>query len=582
MKKAIFIGIPFLVLLALVGWRYTQKTETVKQLQTRSAGLKNGPASVILGVATERAVDKTFEAVGTVQSPYTVELSPKLTGKIVYLPDYIRQGYPVKAGQLICQIDPTETMGQVLQAKAQLAQAQSTLISAKYIQHPTNVNVESQIDQSVATVRSNKADYDQVNENFEAQVHQAHAMVIDSQAKLAAAKSATYSAQATLGSANANLVDAKAKLNRENTLYKQGYVAAQDVDDAIAAEKVAEANVGVADGGLRSAKSAEDSAAAELKSAEDNESIVKKTGVTNIRAALEKVKLAQAALKYSQSTVNQKPAYTAQLAADQAAVDAALGNVNQAEARLADCNLKATIDGSVSARNADIGTVVNAGASIIEIQYSKWLYVSTAVPVEYTGMIVKGTPVKMTFDAVSGLKLEGTVTELSNVADPQSRQFTAMVKIDNSSGKFRAGMYASVRFFVSTKTYPVVVPREAVKIANDNSATVTQVDSENVAHVTPVTVGPQDTNNIVITSGLKAGDKVVVLSYTTVRDKQKVTEGRKTKDGSGKGKHADAADSSAPPSMVPTDGGQPGATPTKKHHGGDSTGTSAAATGTTN
>lgn len=582
MKKAILIGIPFLVLLALVGWRYTQKTETVKQLQSRSAGLKNGPANVVLGVAAEKAVDKTFEAVGTVQSPYNVELSPKLTGKIVFLPDYIRQGYPVKAGQLICQIDPTETMGQVLQARAQLAQAQSTLISAKYIEHPTNVNVESQIDQSVATVRSNKADYDQVNENYEVQVHQAHALVIDSQAKLAAAKSAVYSADATLGSANANLVDAKAKLNRENTLYKQGYVAAQDVDDAIAAEKVAEANVGVANGGLRSAKSAQDSAEAQLRSAEDNEAIVKKTGTTNIRAALEKVKLAQAALKYSQSNVSQKPAYLAQLAADQAAVDAAAGSLKQAEARLADCDLKATIDGTVSARNADIGTVVNAGSSIVEIQYSKWLYVSTAVPVEYTGMIVKGTPVTMTFDAVAGFKLEGTVTELSNVADPQSRQFTAMVKIDNSAGKFRAGMYAAVRFFVSTKTYPVVVPREAVKIANDNSATVTQVDADNVAHVTPVTVGPQDTNNIVVTSGLSVGDHVVVLSYTTVRDKQKVTEGRKPKAGQGKGKSIDSAGVSAPPSQSADGEVQPGTKARKKHRGSDAAGTSAPATGTNN
>lgn len=559
-----------------------QKTETVKQLQTRSAGLKNGPASVVLGIAAEKAVDKTFLAVGTVQSPYTVELAPKLTGKIVYLPDYIRQGYPVKAGQLICQLDPTETMGQVLQAKAQLAQAQSTLISAKYIEHPTNVNVESQIAQSVATVRSNQADYDQVHENFEAQVHQAHALVVDAQAKLAAAKSATYSAQATVGSADANLVDAKAKLNRENTLYKQGYVAAQDVDDAIAAEKVAEANVGVANGGLRSARSAEDSAEAELRSAEDNEAIVKKTGVTNIRAALEKVKLAKAALTYSQSNVSQKPAYTAQLAADQAVVDAAEGNLKQAEARLADCDLKATIDGTITARNADIGTVVNAGSSIIEIQYSKWLYVSSAVPVEYTGMIVKGTPVTMTFDAVAGFKVEGTVTELSNVADPQSRQFTALVKIDNSAGKFRSGMYASVRFFVSTKTYPVVVPREAVKIANDGSATVTKVDSQNVAHITPVTVGPQDTNNIVVETGLNVGDKVVVLSYTTVRDKQKVTEGSKGKGGKGKGKAQESSDASAPPSPSPMDDGATGAKTGKKHHGGDATGSSSAPTGTNN
>ena len=555
MKKAILIGIPFLILLVLVGWRYGQKAETVAQLQKRSSTLKNSPANVVLAKAGEKAVDKTIEAVGTVESPYTVELSPKLTGKIVYLPDFVREGYAVKAGQLLCQVDPTETVGQVLQAKSQLAQARSTLISAKFIQHPTDTNIESQIAQGVATVRSNEADYEQASETYAAQVNQAHSSVVDAQAKVAASKANSYNAQASLESAQANLVNAKAKLSRETTLYKQGFVAAQDVDDSIAAEKVAEANVKVADGSVRAAKSAEDSAQAALRSAEDSESIVKKTGSTNIKAALEKVKLARAALKYSESTTSQKPAYQAQLEADQAAVDAAQGSVNQAEARLADCDLKSTIEGTITKRNADPGTVVSAGASVIEVQYLKWLYVDTAVPIDYAGQIGKGTKVEMTFDALPGVTQRATVTDLSFVADPQSRQFTAKIKIDNSDGKFRPGMYSRVTFLVSTKTYPVVVPREAIHTTNTGAMTATVVDKDNVAHVVPVTIGDQDTNNTVITSGIDAGDRVVVLSYTTVRDAQKVVEGGKTK---GKGKGRGANSNGASGAQVPDAASSPG------------------------
>ena len=288
MKKAILIGLPILVLLLLVGWRYTQKVDTTAKLATRSQGLKNGPANVVLGVAASRPVVKSYEAVGTVESPFAVELSPKLTGKIVYLPDFLREGYQVKKGQLLVQIDPTETIGQVLQAKSQLAQAQSSYVSAKYIQNPTNVNVISQIEQAVATVNSNQADYDQVYQNFEDQVHQAHSAVVDAQAKVAAAKAATYNAEAGLDSAKASLDDAQAKLNREDTLYKQGFVAAQDRDDSVAAQKVAAANVKVADGLVRSAKQSEVSYEQQEREAQDNESIVVKTGKTNIRAALRK------------------------------------------------------------------------------------------------------------------------------------------------------------------------------------------------------------------------------------------------------------------------------------------------------
>jgi RND family efflux transporter MFP subunit len=546
MKKAIFVGLPFLILLILVGWRYTQKTESTKQLAARSSGMKNGPVNVVLGKAGPHLISHNYQAVGMVESPFTVELSPKLTGKIVYLPDEIRPGYSVKAGQVLARLDPAETEGQVLQAKAALAQARANLMSAKYIQHPTDTNIESQIEQGNATVSSNQADYDQVRENFAAQIHQAHSTVIDAQAKLNSAKAATYNAEALKQSAQATLANAKAKLSRETTLYKQGFVAAQDVDDAVAAEKVAEANVSVADGQVRSAKSAEVSADAVLRSAQDNESIVKKTGETNIKAALAKVKLSKAALRYSVSATSQKPAYAAQLNALQAAVDAAQGNLNQAEARLSDCNLVSTIDGTVSKRNAEAGTVVNAGNSVLEIQFLKWLYVTSAVPIEYTGKIVQGTPVTMAFDALPGVVLTGTVTELSNVADPQNRQLSARVRIDNSEGKFKPGMYSQVTFKVSESMASVVVPREAVHTTNEGNSTVTVVDSSMVAHQVPVTVGDEDTDHIAITNGVDAGQKVVILSYNTVRDGQKVTEGGKRggKKGAGAGK-ADGAQTSS-------------------------------------
>jgi len=526
MKKAIFIGVPFILLLVLVGWRYMQKTETNKQLGVRAQGLKNGPANVVLAKVGPLPVTLTFEAVGTVSSPYTVELCPKLTGKIVSLPDYLREGYTVKKGQVLGQIDPTETIGQVLQAQSLKAQAVSTLVSAQYTQHPTVENVNSQIAQAKATVDSNIADYDQVKENLDAQVHQATANVTDTQAKVDAAKAATANAVAGLASANATLEDAQAKLDRQMVLYKQNFIAAQDVDDSKAAQKVAKANVDVAQGLVNSAKQNEVSLEQQKREADDNLSIVKKTGETNIRAAKAKVVLARAALGYAEATNNLKPAYAAQIKADEAAVAAAQGNINQANARLSDCNLVATIDGTISKRNADVGTVVNAGASILEVQYLKWLYVTSTVPIEYSDRVVKGTTVTMTFDAIPGLKLNGTVAELSNVADPQNRQYDAMIKIDNTDGKFRPGMYARVHYLVSKKIFPIAVAREAIKTSNVTGiSTATMVDTGNVAHVVTVVTGEQDTNNIEIKSGLDAGDRVVVLSYVPVKDKQKVVEG---------------------------------------------------------
>lgn len=531
MKKTILVGIPFVILLVLVGWRYAQKTTTLAQLQKHSAQLKSGPVNVYVAFAGRHEIVKTIDCVGTVDSPFTVELSPKQVGKIVYLPDDLREGTQVKKGELLCRVDPTQVQGQYLQAYAQWKQAQANLTNAKLLQHPNNENILSQIAQDQATIASNQADYRQVKETFESQVHQAHSGVVDSKAKLDAAVAAVYNAEAGMASAQATLDNAQATLTRYTILYKHGFVAAQDVDNDQAAQKVALANVKVSQGQLQAAKSAQNSADAELREAEDNEKIVIKTGQTNIDAAKAKVDLAVAALKYAESTENQKPAYEAQIAADEAAVRAAQGNMQQYEALMSDCNLVATIDGTVSHRNADRGMIINPGTSILEIQYMNYLYDDSSVPIEYAGQVTKGTSVIMTFDAVPGVKLRGTVTDLSQVADPQARQFTAKVKFENPDLKFRPGMYSTVSFVYDRKFYPVVVPREAVKTTNQGVSTVTMVDKKSVAHIVKVNLGEQDTSNIVITSGLNAGDKVVVLSYITVKEGQKITEGAKPKKG---------------------------------------------------
>lgn len=554
MKRTILLGIPLVVLIVLVGWRFAQKSETLKTLEAHSSQTKNGPANVMVAYAGRRAINKTIECVGTIDSPFVVELSPKLVGKIVYLPDNLREGTVVTKGEILCKVDPTETQGQVLQAFAQWKQSQATYEHDLQLQHPYNENIISQIAQDQATIDSNVADWRQVKETFESLVHQAQSGVVDSKAKLDAAVAAVYNAQASLGSAKASLDAAQSLLTRDTTLYKQGFIAAQDLDNQIAAQKVAAANVKVADGQVQSAKSAQNSADAELKQAQDNEAIVRKNGETNIDAAWGKVVLAKAALKYAESAYNQKPAYVAQLDADKAAARAAQGNLNQAQARLADCDLVATIDGSITHRNADLGMVITPGNSILEIQYLKWLYDDSAVPIEYAGIIAKGTPVTMTCDAVPGVKLTGTVSDLSNAADPQARQFTAKIRFDNPDLKFRTGMYSTVRFQVSRKFYPVVVPREAVKTSNDGKSTVTMVDAKNVAHIVPVTLGEQDTSNIVITKGLSPGDKVVVLSYTPVREGQKITDGSKGKKG-GTAAPANGAESNQETAGIPKGGG---------------------------
>ncbi len=529
LKKAIVIGVPIVGLLALVGWRYSQKQASTAKLAQVGAQRKNGAVNVEIAQAGPKDLIQSVQLVGSIESPFNVSLSPKLTGRLVFLD--VREGATIKQGEVVARIDPTETEGQVLQAKSALAQARANLASAEINQTPANANVTSQLKQGEATLRSNKADFDQVVGNYESNVQTAHSSVVDATAKVASAKSNVGNAEANVQSAKASLENATSKFNREEGLYKQGFVAAQDVDDARTAVKVAQSAVSVAEGQLRSAQSAQESAQAVLKATQDSEAIAIRKGKTDIRSASAKVDVAKASLTYAVANQAQTPAYRAQLAALQSAVDAAVGNLNQAEARLSDLNLVSPIDGTVTKRSADPGAVVTAGTSVLNIQYLKWVYVTSAVPVEYTGKVIVGSPVSIQFDSLPNKDFTGRVAEVNQAADPQSRQFLIRIKLDNTDGALRPGMFAQVSVTLSKTRSEVVVPREAVKTSNEGKSTVTVIDSENKAHIVGVELGGQDTTGIAIVRGLDPGQKVVKLSYTPVRDGQKVTFGDKGSNG---------------------------------------------------
>lgn len=523
MKKIAMFVIPVVVILGLITWRVIQKQAENASIQQQSKARGGQAPNVVLATAGPLTVTDIVESVGTVESPYNVKLSPKVAGRINYLE--VREGASVKPGQVLVRIDPTEIEGQVLQQQAAVAEARSRLAQAQLGQESTNVGVSANVSSQAATLESAQADLNQVQTNYSSQVAAAQSAVADADAKVAAARSQVANAEANLESAKANLENAQIKFDRVNGLYKQGFIAAQDVDDARAALKTQQGAVNVAEGQVSAAKSALTSAQAQRSASANQASIVAKKGKSDIAASQAKVKQAKAGLAVASANRSQGPAYQENISALRAAVAAAEAELAQAQARRADTELASPIEGVVTARSADPGTTASPGTPILTIQYLKWLYVTTSIPVENSQNIVTGTPTTVTFDSLKGVEYQGRVADINPSADPASRQVMVRIRLDNSKGELKPGMYARVRINRGTQSVTVAVPREAVDQDSDGNQTVTVVDSEMVAHVVPVKTGIGDTTHVAIVEGVKEGDKVVTLSYSPVRDKQKVREG---------------------------------------------------------
>jgi RND family efflux transporter MFP subunit len=519
MKRLLYVLIPALVLGGLIAWRFQQNTAKKQEQDKAAQARKTAAPSVNVAVATVRDIVHTFEGVGSVEAPFNVKISPKVTGRIDFL--QVREGDAVKAGDVLARIDPSQVQALVAQQQAAVAEAQSRLSQAALTTNATNVNVESQVRQQQAAVNTVKANYAQVKGNYAAQVAAAQSAVTDTQGKVSSARAVIANTEATIRSAQANVKNAQVRYNRTDGLYKQGFVAAQDVDDARTQVNVQIAALNVTQSQRDAATSALESASAQENSAKQQVSIVSTKGKSDIEAAASAIKQAQAALDYARANTAQRSAYQANLQALHAAVAAAQALLQNAQSQLSDTVLRSSIDGFVTARYADPGTVVTAGAPIVSIQSEKQVYVTVPVPEEISSHVQIGQVTTATFDAFPGQKFEGKITALNPAADLQSRQFTLRVTIANALNLLKPGMFGRVIFETDRTRNAVVVPREAVKNGK-MGPTVTVIDSDGVAHVRKVQAGAQDTLGIQVVKGVQAGEQVVVLSLNPVQEGKKV------------------------------------------------------------
>ncbi|HZT40768.1 MAG TPA: efflux RND transporter periplasmic adaptor subunit [Chthonomonadaceae bacterium] len=522
MKRWIYVLVPLLVLGSLIVWRLQQNKQKAQAQATMQAARMHAAPEVTVATAKIQNVVQTYEGVGNVESPENVKIASKIAGPIEYL--QVQTGDHVTRGQLLVQISKSDLEAQLGQQQAALADAEHRLAQAQITQNPTNVSITTQISQQVAGLRSAQADYNQVRQNYNEQVASAQAAVTDAQGKVSSAQAAVAVAQAAIRSAQANLADATAKYSRYDDLYKQGFVAAQDVDDALAAKNVQESAVDSAKSQLNAANAGLASAKAQLQSAQNSERMVVNTGKANIKDAQAKVDQASAALAYARANTAQRPAYVQNLAALQAEVAAAQAQVRNAQANLAYTTITSPIDGYVTARYMDPGAIATAGAPILNLVILRAVWVTIPIPEEISRNVYPGQKVRVTFDALPGRTFTGQIKEINPSADPTSRQFAARIVLQNPQGTIKPGMFARISMITHIVPNAIVVPREAIQ-QTANGPAVFVVNADNKVEQRPVTTGAQDPSIIQITSGVQPGDKVVTLSAIPLRSGQTVRIG---------------------------------------------------------
>ncbi len=197
-------------------------------------------------------------------------------------------------------------------------------------------------------------------------------------------------------------------------------------------------------------------------------------------------------------------------AATAAAVRSAQANVRRLSELQSFEKVYAPFDGVVTARNIDIGQLIDQGAGkeLFHMQAIQTLRVYTNVPQQYAPTARRGLKLDLTFPEHPGRTFQGTLVRTADAIDPVSRTLLVEVDVDNRKGELLPGSLAQVHFKAPASTPSFVVPAAALIFRREGLQLGTVVQG-NKAHLVPVIIGEDDGATVQIISGIKADDKVI-------------------------------------------------------------------------
>jgi RND family efflux transporter MFP subunit len=182
--------------------------------------------------------------------------------------------------------------------------------------------------------------------------------------------------------------------------------------------------------------------------------------------------------------------------------------------------LVADVDGVVTALEAEIGQVVAPGVPVVRIAQTGEKEVRISIPEDQVDALRRVNNIKVRTWARQDAQLDGRLREISPMADPATRTYTAKISIPNAGAEVRLGMTATVSFISQSAQEAIHLPLTA--LFNDKNMTSVWVVENGVVKLTPVQVAGASGNDILIASGVSPGQTIVTAGINLLRPGQKV------------------------------------------------------------
>jgi RND family efflux transporter MFP subunit len=200
--------------------------------------------------------------------------------------------------------------------------------------------------------------------------------------------------------------------------------------------------------------------------------------------------------------------------ANAAIVEADKAAVQQYSALVSFEKVYAPFDGVITARNTDIGDLINSGSSsnvktdLFHIAQPGVLRVYVNVPEEYSRGVKVGMTADLSLAEFPDRKFQGKLVRTANDINLTTRTLLIEIDVQNPTGTLLTGSYAEVHLAVPTQASTFLIPVNTLLFRTEGLRVGVVKDGKVV--LTQVTAGHDFGNDIEIVSGLKANDQVII------------------------------------------------------------------------
>jgi RND family efflux transporter MFP subunit len=201
--------------------------------------------------------------------------------------------------------------------------------------------------------------------------------------------------------------------------------------------------------------------------------------------------------------------------AKQATVQSSQANVRRLEELQAFEKIYAPFDGVITARNTDIGALIDSGSSggsrteLFHIAQPDKLRVYVSVPQAYSQAAKPGLTADLALSEFPGRLFQGTLVRTAEAIDQSTRTLLVEIRVNNPTGTLLSGAYAEVHLKLPTATSAFILPVNALLFRSEGLRVAAVTDGKH-AELRRVTIGHDFGSEVEVVAGLTGDESIVV------------------------------------------------------------------------